>query len=82
MTSCPACMAQLPGAFGGEYRKFCDRECRELFASQQRGEPFFAMSHEDIGTELGISRQAVAKIEKNALRKFRKGMRLKWGVTA
>jgi len=80
--ACPSCLNPLPA--GGFYatvtvrgagvhtmRTFCDEECWKIYTGQLR-DNFYAMTHEEIAQEMGISRQAVQKLEKSGLKKLRR----------
>jgi len=71
--NCLACMAPLPMAFQAGGRHYCDGECKYHFLLEREGRsvvPYYAMTHEEIGSRLGISRQMVQTIEKRALEKL------------
>lgn len=75
--TCLACSSPLgPRAFGpdSDQRLYCDTECQRNFHTENTNPngPYYAMTYEEIGAELGISKQAVQKIERIALRKLRK----------
>lgn len=45
-------------------------ECCLLYRQQGHKVPYYAMTHEEIAEELGISKQAVQQIERQALAKL------------
>lgn len=70
--TCPVC--------GGEFTKrsrvhrFCSRECKRVDEAQQiDGGPDNgpALTMQEVGTEIGVSRSRVDQIEKGALAKLR-----------
>lgn len=82
MSVCIQCGSSIRKVNGWTgWKKFCDQECCNLHHAEQTPQhEQFAMTHAEIGIELGISKQAVAQIEKRALAKLARtcGNRRKW----